>query len=425
MQKFSYTEILERAQTSARRADWEQLSLDLQLLLLGDESTQGTALSDPNVTPALLNLAMQVLESGSFQDRWDIAKVFPNFGIDALPPLIELLKDEEADPESQWFAIRILGNFHHPQVVETLIEVLKTSHSEELNSMAVSVLATLGSTAVHVIEELLHEDSTRLFATQALGQIRRSQTVPLLMQVVNDSDAQVRAIAIEALSSFHSPEITALLITALKDVAAPVRIAAVSGLGFCEGRDLVKHLRPLLFDLNLEVCRQAAIALGRLATPEAATALYEALKSEYMPENLAIDLVRALGWMPIVDALIYLECVFMTTSDEGIQLEIVQTLGRVGENLRSQATAILLACPTRTPTVRQAVALSLGQLGDPNAIDPLIAMLADADEGVRLHVISALKTLDAEVAYQKLGQIEAQESDLKTGIAIALQEWSY
>ncbi|MCU0549058.1 MAG: HEAT repeat domain-containing protein [Leptolyngbya sp. Prado105] len=422
MQKLNYNELLDRAHTSARRADWEQLSQDLQLLLSGDESAGETVFSDPNTTIVLLDLAMQVLESGDFQERWEVAKIFPNFGIDALPPLIELLQDSDADPESQWFAIRILGGFNHPRVVETLVELLKTSQSEELNSMAVSVLANLGSTAIAVLEELLGDNSTRLFGVQALGQIRRSETIPLLMQVVQDRNSQVRAIAIEALSSFHSAEITAILITALEDVAVPVRLAAVAGLGFCQGDDLVSHLRPLLFDLNLEVCRQSAIALGRLATPEAARVLYEALKSPHTPENLAIDLVRALGWIPLTNALIYLESVLVNCS-EAVQFEIVQTLGRVEEKLRSQATAILLAFHAQSPIIRQAIALSLGQLGDSKAIDPLIAMLADPDEGVRLHVISALKTLDAEVAYQRLGQIEAEGSELGRGIAIALQEW--
>lgn len=434
MQKLSFNELLDQAQLAALRADWEQLSQDLQQLLSSEELARETAFSEPNTAIVLLDLAMQVLEFGRFQQRWEIAKLFPNFGIDALEPLIELLKDEEADPEAQWFTIRILGSFNHPRVVETLIELLKTSQSEELNAMTVSVLASLGSTAVAVIEELLENSSTRLFGTQALGQIRRSETIPLLMSVAQDQDAQVRAIAIEALSSFHSREITKALVTALKDPAVPVRVAAISGLGFCnvqehEQTEIVSLLCPLLFDLNLEVCRQAAITLGRLATPEAAAALYKILKSNHTPEKLAIDIIRALGWMPLPAALNSLEAALLESS-EAIRLEIVQTLGRVETNLKPQATAILLnACNSiQGSIVRQAIAVSLGQLGNSEAIDCLIAMLADSDEGVRLHVISALKTLDAAVAYQKLtslSQVKSKESKFGEGIAIALQEWNY
>lgn len=431
MQKLSDTEILEQAQTAATHQDWGQLSQDLQKILASEDQSKTALFSDPNTTPILLDLAMQVLESGSFQDRWEIAKLLPNFGIDAIAPLIDLLNDEEVDPEAQWFAVRVLGGFNHPRVIEALIELLKTSQSEDLNSMAVSVLASMGKTAVSMLETLLADDSTRLFAVQALGQIRRSETVPLLMQVVQDSEVQIRAIAIEALSSFHSDEITTVLIGALQDTAVQVRLAAVTGLGFrSDSPNLVGQIRPLLFDLNLEVCRQAAIALGRLGTLQAAIALYEVLQSEHTPENLSIELVRALGWIALPEALSYLETALIELP-EVVQLEIVQTLGRVDAvELKSQATEILLSRLPKLESVgiRQAIALSLGQLGNPEAINALVALLADTDDGVRFHAISALKTLDAELSHQhleRLAKIEPEESELGRGVAIALREWHF
>lgn len=432
MQKLSYREILEHAETAANHQDWERLSQNLQLLSKGDESERAL-FSDPNTAIVLLDLAMQVLESGSFQERWEIAKLFPNFGIDAIAPLIELLSDEDAEPEAQWFAVRILGSFNHPRVIEALIELLKTAQSEELNSMAVSVLASLGKDAVSMLETLLAQSSTRLFATQALGQIRRSETVPLLMQVIHDPDAQIRAIAIEALSSFHSAEITRVLVEALQDLAVQVRLAAVTGLGFRQDpANLVIYLRPLLMDLNLEVCRQAAIALGRLGTPQAATALYEVLESSHTPERLAIELVRALGWIALPEALSNLKTALLQLpASETVQLEIIQALGRVDAiELKSQATEILLnVLPLlESTTARQAIALSLGQLGDVEAMNALVTLLADQDDGVRFHAISALKTLNAALAHQQLEQlakIEPRETELGRGIAIALREWDF
>lgn len=422
----SYQEILEHAEIAANYQDWERLGHDLQQLLSAEEF-------DPHDRSiVLLKLAMQVLESGSFQERWEIAKLFPSFGTDAIAALIELLNDEDAEPEAQWFAVRILGNFNHPRVIEALIELLKTSQSEDLNSMAVSVLANLGKPAITMLETLLRNDATRLLATQALGQIRRSETVPLLMQVVHDPDAKVRAIAIEALSSFHSDEITTTLIEALQDLAVQVRLAAVAGLGFRqEQTNLVNDLRPLLLDLDLEVCRQSAIALGRLGTSQAATALYEVLRSPHTPEKLAIELVRALGWLGLPEALSHLESAWLQLPlSEAVQLEIIQALGRVeAMTLKFQATEILLTVLPLLQSVatRQAIALSLGQLGNVESINSLITLLADSDEGVRFHTISALKMLNAELAHQQLEQlarIEPEESELGRGIAIALQEWN-
>lgn len=431
MQKLSDSEILEQVKLAAIEQDWGRLSQNLQQILSTEDQSKTALFSDPNTTVTLLDLAMQVLESGSFQDRWEMAKLFPNFGTDAIAPLIDFLSDEDADIEAQWFAVRILGRFNHPHVIEALIEVLKTSESEDLNSMAVSVLASMGKSAIVMLEPLLKNDSTRSFAVQALGQIRRSETVPLLMQVVQDSDMQIRAIAIESLSSFHSDDITTVLIEALQDVAVQVRLAAVTGLGFrSDYPNLVDHLRPLLLDLNLEVCRQAAIALGRLGTQQAATALYQVLESQHTPENLAIELIRALGWIALPEALNYLETALLQLSlSETVQLEIVQTLGRIDSiELKSQATNILLnSLPKLQSTgTRSAIALSLGQLGHSDAMNTLVALLADPDDGVRFHAISALKTLNAERAHEYLEQlanIEPADSELGRGIAIALSEW--
>ncbi|MCY7324362.1 MAG: hypothetical protein LH660_21820 [Phormidesmis sp. CAN_BIN36] len=66
--------ILQQAQTAADR-DWASVNHHLQQLL-GDESLTSPAA----VPPHLLTLALQSLESGDFQDRWDVAKLFPSFG---------------------------------------------------------------------------------------------------------------------------------------------------------------------------------------------------------------------------------------------------------------------------------------------------------------------------------------------------------
>ncbi|HTL90460.1 MAG TPA: HEAT repeat domain-containing protein, partial [Leptolyngbya sp.] len=149
MQKLNYHERLELAHTEANEQNWGRLGQDLQQLLGDEDSTRATA----DATIELLNLAMQVLEYGSFHDRWEVSKIFSSFGTASIAPLINLLDDEDADPEVQWFAVRILGQFDHPQVVEALIEVLKTSQSEDLNSIVISALANLKD-AVSALEPL-------------------------------------------------------------------------------------------------------------------------------------------------------------------------------------------------------------------------------------------------------------------------------
>ena len=44
-------------------------------------------------------------------------------------------------------------------------------------------------------------------------------------------------------------------------------------------------------------------------------------------------------------------------------------------------------------SIRSAIALSLGQLGKMQAVEPLTEMLADEDDSVRLHAYAALNNL--------------------------------
>lgn len=434
MQKLSHRDLLEQAQTAAQEGDWSTLSQKLHALILDENAPipSKTLFAESQTAELLLSLSLQVLEFGSFQERWEIAKILPQFGTEIIRELINVLCDDESDPEAQWFAIRILGGFNHPDVVTALIDLLQTFNSEELSSMAVMALAQMGKTAIAPLTQLLHQDSTRLLAVQTLGHIRHSETVPLLLTVAQDADAQIRAIAIESLSSFHSPEITQALIQALKDLSPIVRCNAVTGLGFRNDKlDLVRHLHPMLRDFNLDVCCQSAIALSKTGQPEAAFALFEVLQSPHTPEKLAIETVRSLSWMSLPEALQFLHRALISLSlSDAIRLEIVQALGRV-ELLKSEATQILLMIIQTQridePLLRQAIATALGQLGDLTAMDALIQLLADPDVGVRLHVIAALKSLNAEQAYHRLETLSQTQldGDLEQGIAIALSEWSF
>lgn len=75
--------------------------------------------------------------------------------------------------------------------------------------------------------------------------------------------------------------------------------------------------------------------------------------------------------------------------------------------------------------IKSAIALSLGQLGEIQALHPLIQLLA-SDTGVRLHAIAALKNLAPDAAYEQLQQLASNDlaPELKQGIAIALAEWA-
>ncbi|MEZ2249175.1 HEAT repeat domain-containing protein [Microcoleus sp.] len=426
--------ILEQAQAAADRQNWSELVQCLQQLPFKGQQ----ALETQNLDKAV-SLAIEALEWGDFQDRWDIAKILPNLGTRAIAPLIDILENEDADTEQQWFATRILGKFDRPEVIETLAKLVKNS-DEELSQIAAETLGNLGPTAVASLAALLSQADSRQFATEALAQIRHTETIVPLLSVVGDSQVAVRLAAIEALSTFHDSRIGPVLIAALKDPATAVRKEAVRALGvrsYLDAEfDLVNLLKPLLWDIRLEVCQQAAMALGRLKTDAAATALFELLRSVTTPVELQIETVRALSWMETSAAWEYLQQALtggFSNINSAVCQEIITVLGRLSKpELKGKAAEILIDFlesshpAAQQVEVKQSLALALGQLGDFRALDCLIQLLANPDTRVRLHSLSALKQLGGDRVRQKLENLLKEDNlelGLRKGIAIALQEW--
>ncbi|WP_017315400.1 HEAT repeat domain-containing protein [Mastigocladopsis repens] len=397
-------QLLVQAQAAYDAANWSLLIQCLQQLTQKEDSEHLEIVKNQE---HLLQLALSVLDVGDFQQRWEIAKVFSRLGTIAIPPLIDILENEDADEELRAYAARILGDLKNPDAIASLVELLKTNESEELKEIAAAALGQMGTVAIAPLRELLAEEETRLLATQMLSYIRQKETITPLLSVVQDSQVAVRAVAIEALSSFHDDRVQTVLLNALNDVAAPVRREAVLGLGvrpdLCETLDLVAKLQPRLYDINQDVCCAAAVALSRMGCDAAAQQLFQVLVSPNTPIRLQLEVIRALSWVGTLSSLEYLQTALHQLQSLTLWQEIVTVLGRVsGSVLTDKAAEILLEIlPHNHPAVeiasiRSAIALSLGQLGKMQAIDALIEMLADQDAQVRLHASAALRKLAPE-----------------------------
>jgi HEAT repeat protein len=427
-------QLLMQAQVAHDAADWSGVLQSVQQLILGEDSTNPEIVKNQEY---LLDLSLTVLEMGDFQQRWEIAKVFVRLGNVAITPLIDILEDEDAEDDLRWYAVRILGDLKNPKAIASMVEFLKSSEDEELKAHAATALGQIGQSAIAALSELLTEEDTRILAVRSLSYIRQPEIITPLLSVVQDPLVEIRAIAIEALSSFHDPRIPPILLNALTDVAAAVRREAVLGLSvrtdLHQELDLLAKLQPRLYDFNLEVAQAAAVALSRIGSDEAAKHLFLVLISLSTPIKLKVEIIRALSWMKTLSGLEYLQQAFNQLSIQALWLEIVTVLGRVSDStLTEKATVILLSIVQKQhpaveiASIKSAIALSLGQLGNIEAIEPLISLLSDNNEVVRLHVIAALKNLASNDAYQQLQQFLNNPTltpNLRQGITAALAEW--
>ncbi|MCT7965244.1 HEAT repeat domain-containing protein [Laspinema sp. D1] len=456
--------LLEQANEAAKQEDWQLVTQCLEKLAAipgtGRVESLSVATEEPNrrspkVNPSsLLHLADQVLEYGDFQQRWEVAKVFPRLGTEAIAPLLEILADPDAEVELQWFAGRILGEFNSPDAIAALIELLQ-SPEEELSSMAATALAQMGEPAIAALSQQLTDSTSRALAVRSLGKIRNPQIIQPLLSVVGDRDPQVRSEAIAALNSYDDPTHAQVLVESIHDFHASVRREATIGLGLCAMRPSYKNqteeiyraiaseiedlLRERLWDFNPHVAHQAAISLGRVATPKAAACLDEILDSPATPIPLQIYAVRALAWMGTLEALEYLEKALLSREQNGsspeVIAEIVSLLGRIEvPQLKPKAAQMLIERLNTQPKVKgkdlirrkQAIASALGYLGQKTSIEPLIQLLGTSEAGVRFHAIAALKQIAPDQAYRQLLELSSQPAaspSLKEGVAVALEEW--
>jgi HEAT repeat protein len=360
----------------------------------------------------ILDLALQVLLQGDFEEQWAIAKIVPKLGEIAVKPLLEIVNDPDIDLEDRWFVARILGDFKQPGVAIALIDVLQREEDPDLSAMITGALAQIGTPAIAALTSLLHTPN-RHQAIAALAQIRHSQTIEPLLSAIDDADPHIRVTIIEALGSFHDPAILPILLAKLTDVVADVRKATVTALSL-RGEsaiefDLIHHLRPLLYDLNLDVCTATALGLARIPDPQVVEILTEVTRSPHTPDVLRSAVILGLGWIGSKSAIASL--VRMLTAAPAVggasaswhrAKEIIVSIGKTEteQGYASQQLVIYLQQGTsvsgklqHSAIVKQEIASVLGNLGNIDVVPDLMQLLEDPDDRVRFQTIATIAKL--------------------------------
>ncbi len=379
---------LDRAKAAADNGNWS-IAIDRLQQLSIDQITH---------SELVLDIALQVLIQGDFDQQWEIAKIIPKLGDIAVQPLLDLLNDIDIDPEDRWVVARILGEFDRPQVVTAAIELIQQQEDPELAEIAIDALTKIGVSAISALTDLF-DTPNRHTAIATLAKIRHSKTIEPLIQVIDDPDPLLRSLVVEALGSFHDPRIPPLLITKLTDVAPSVRKAAVTALclrsDLAAELDLSQHLRPLLFDLNLAVCQATALGLARLPDRLNIEVLASVLLSPQTPPELQSSVILALGWIGTRSAIDSLMAAFPDVAPS-LAPEIAIAIGKTDRE-QIYASQVLADCLQRVDPsaaiIKQEIATALGNLGNPDIVPDLVRLLSDPDDRVKLYAMNAISKL--------------------------------
>ncbi len=353
------------------------------------------------VLAEMIPLGLRILEDGEFEDRWAVSKLLSQWGNGVIGPLLKVWRNEGLETEHRWFAGRLLAHFPQADTIAALVQVLTTSDSEELTAIAAQSLAQIGQPALEALIPLLAEPETRRLATKALAQIPSRAVIEPLLAVMQDADETIRTWAISALANFADASILPALQAACTDLSPRVRQEAVTALGnashFIEANEVIAQLQPRLFDLNLEVCQRAAIALSRVKTDQCATVLWSVWRSPTTPSALGLTILQSLAWLESPLALHYLHQAFAQAPDPE-KLEIIQLLGRIqSPELAPEIEKILEQwIPAKTQrdsdiALATKLAYSWGKLQQVSAIPQLRLWATHSQPGLRLQAIAALK----------------------------------
>jgi len=336
--------------------------------------------------PSLLNSALQVLTSSD---------------IDTVSPLIELLKNRNADLRMQ--AALALGEQHDTRAVPALAEAL----NDEDTNVRYHAIEALGKLkAADAVDALVEIAESRDFfltfaALDALTKIGDARIVPRIMPLLDDELLSMPAVN---LLGQLGDESTVAPLTALLNTPTGPAEAVANALATLSDR----------YEKQYGEARYIAELTSREISPTGVQNLLDTLDAPGKQDYRSIALV--LGWVKgagvdraltrlmgrvdlrdeIVEALVRhgsatagLLISQLQAEDLEVRRSAVVALGRIGD--ASATSALVNTLDDKVLAIDAAHAL--GEIGDPQAVDGLLKLIGDEDSSIRQAAVAALNSI--------------------------------
>jgi HEAT repeat protein len=197
--------------------------------------------------------------------RWKAAEALSKIGAPAVDGLIEALQHH--DDDVRWKAAIALGEIGDPRGVEPLIALL-CDKDRFVKSRAAYALGLIGEMAVDPLIHALREGdgNLRWGAAIALGKIRDPRAVEQLIRALADKYENVRAESASSLAGIGKPALGPLL-KFLKFSDGPARLEVVSALGEMRDSEAIQPLLQMLENAEEEERKEIADALDKILLP--------------------------------------------------------------------------------------------------------------------------------------------------------------
>ncbi|MBD1826018.1 HEAT repeat domain-containing protein [Microcoleus vaginatus GB1-A2] len=287
-----------------------------------------------------------------------------------------------------WLKVELLGEARSDEAIPRLLELVEDSDSD-----------------------------VRWRVADALGNIGSEVAISRLLELVEHSDSDVRWSVADALGNIGSEVAISRLLKLVEDSDYDVRWSVADSLGKIGDQAAIEGWLKLVKDSNYSLRSRAADALGKMGNKAAIKGLLKLVKhSDYDVRWSAAEALGKMGNKAAIERFLKL----VENSDSDVRRRAANTLGNIAD--KTAIEGLLKLLENSDSDVRSSAADALGNIGDKAAIKGLLKLLEDSDSDVRWSAADALGNIGDKAAIKGLLKVlvEDSDSDVRSSAANAL-----
>ncbi len=391
-------EITSRIRDSAIKKIGDRIHLDVLISLLND--------TDSRIRLSALQLIKRLKDKRAFKfivplllDRdEDIRNLAKEAVIEIKPkeisPLLFILKSDSASTEAKADVIDIIGELKSRQGIKEITGFLD-SDNLTLRRSAITSLSKIGSReAVNgLIKALNDEDGhVRGMAAVSLGRLKEERASDEIFNLLRDKFKDVREFAASALADMESKKVTNKLLSMIKSPEPEMRRLSALSLG------RIKDTKPAPEGFNQGM---AEVLIGAVndESPEMRWTILKSLYQIMQRKKLRKDTIERIAIL-----------VKDITNDpvSAVRMAVIPLLPLLPKESIIAFTMSWLKTES-DKRVKYEIAMTASKLKDKMVVEPLILLLKDGDDLIRLAAITALGEIGSTGSLMDKRAVESLE----------------
>jgi len=343
-----------------------------------------------------------------------------------------LSKSQKYDPN------RLIHLFEDPEIHKNVLVQILNSHTESLNSNKLFEVLDKVDKKVRVLifkvlEDIVQESmvpklliyaeskdpNTRLHVARLLAKFSIEQVRDKLLHLLKDNHNEIRLAALDGLGKMKIPVSAREICPSLKDPSLTIQARAIDTLVKIEDPNIVKYLVEILQDESEYIRRAAVEVLNEVADPRAIKDLLSAMRDQdWWVKVRAADALGSIGGPRVVEAVLGL----LNDDDEFLRRTAVEILNSIKDE--RAVDYLINALDDEDWWVRERAADALAKLGSERAIPALIKMLDQQPESAKIAVRALSEIGNADAIEPLISKLQESDISLKKHIIEALGELS-